>query len=117
MSKGDPLEDWRSNPFFVLEISTEASRAEVERAGQKLLALLAVGRTAAEHYQTTLGPATRDADKVRQALAALRDPNERVLHELWASIAPGGAGDEGENVVQRWEAAASAVGWIQKWPG
>jgi hypothetical protein len=117
MSKDDPLADWRSNPFFVLEISTEASRAEVERAGQKLLALLAVGRTAAEHYQTPFGPATRDADKVRQALAALRDPNERVLHELWANIAPGRAGNEGENVAERWETAASAVGWIQKWPG
>ena len=63
MNKGDPLAHWRSNPFFVLEISTEASRAEVERAGQKLLALLTVGRTAVEHYHTPLGPAIRDADK------------------------------------------------------
>jgi hypothetical protein len=116
MSKSDPLADWRSNPFFVLEVSTEASRSEVERAGQKLLALLAVGRTAAEHYQSPLGPATRDADKVRQALAALRNPNERVLHELWANIAPSFAQERGKNAVERWEAAPSAIGWSKKWP-
>src|SRR5262249_20794870 len=43
---GDPAEAARArvrdNPFYVLGVSREASRAEVERAGQKLLALLGV---------------------------------------------------------------------------
>ena len=63
----DPLAAWRANPFFILEVSTEASRTEVERAGQKLLGLLALGSASAARYETPLGPASRDADSVRQA--------------------------------------------------
>ena len=84
MTGQDPLAAWRSNPFFVLEVSTQASRADVERAGQKLLGLLALGSASAAQYDTPFGPAARDADSVRQALATLRDPNGRVVHELWA---------------------------------
>jgi hypothetical protein len=89
MNLRDPFADWRRNPFFVLEVDTTASRAEVERAGQKLLALIAVGSTDAGHYDTPFGRAERDADLIRQALAALRDPRDRVLHELWADVAAG----------------------------
>jgi hypothetical protein len=101
MNLSDRLADWRRNPFFVLEVGITASRAEVERTGQKLLALIAVGSIDAGHYDTPFGRAERDADLVRQALAALRDPNERMLHELWADVAAGAseepdqtAGDE-----------------------
>src|SRR5664279_2467189 len=105
MNEPDLLAPWRNNPFFILEVSTEASRAEVERAGQKLLGLLALGSAGAGHCHTPLGPATRDADGVRQALAALRDPNERVLHELWASIAQSAGEGRGENPASAWKAA------------
>ena len=92
MSGEDPLaaswHAWRGNPFFVLELSPQASRAEVERAGQKLLALLALGSTSAGRYDTPFGPATRDADTIRQAVATLRDPVERVIHELLADFPP-----------------------------
>ena len=116
MSGDDPLAAWRNNPFFVLGVGTQASRAEVERAGQKLLALLALGSTGAEHYETPLGPATRDADSVRQALAALRDPNERVSNELWANVStvPGETGRRDR--AEAWEAAERALGWAGKWP-
>jgi hypothetical protein len=87
MTEHDPLAAWRNNPFFVLEVATDASQADVERAGQRLIALLTVGSTAAAQYSTPLGPATRDADLVRQALAALRDPVRRVVEELWATVA------------------------------
>ena len=60
MTMHDPLADWRGNPFFVLEIATDATPTEVERAGQRLLGLLAVGSASAQIYQTPLGPATRD---------------------------------------------------------
>lgn len=86
MNESDPLADWRNNPFFVLEVPIDAAPSEVEHAGQKLLGLLAIGSVGVEHYMTPLGAGKRDADKVRQALAALRDPNERLLHELWADI-------------------------------
>lgn len=72
------------NPFYVLELPLRASRVEVERAGQKLLALLGVQSASAQRYWTPLGELERDADLVRSSLARLRDPDERVLWELWA---------------------------------
>jgi hypothetical protein len=74
----------QANPFFLLEVAPGASRAEIERQGAKLLALLAAGVEGAERCQTPLGPLTRDADSVRAALGALRDPARRLAHEWWA---------------------------------
>src|ERR1700731_1312088 len=111
MNGYDTLTTWRSNPFFVLGVSTEASRGEVERAGQRLLGLLAVGNAGAVHYDTPLGSATRDADSVRQALATLRDPNERVIHELWANVAQSIDRKRSKNPGDAWRAAEGALGW------
>jgi curved DNA-binding protein CbpA len=115
MTKHDPLVDWRSNPFFVLEIATDATPTEVERAGQRLLALLAVGSATAGTYHTPLGPATRDADRVRQALAVLRDPEQRLLHELWANVVPAGEQASGHTSTGPWKEAAQALGWSGVW--
>jgi hypothetical protein len=115
MTKRDPLADWRSNPFFVLEIATDATPMEVERAGQRLLGLLAVGSATAGIYQTPLGPAARDADRVRQALAALRDPEQRVLHELWANVVPVGGQEPSHADTRPWKGAEQALGWSGLW--
>jgi hypothetical protein len=119
MMKRDPLAEWRSNPFFVLEIRTDATPTEVERAGQRLLALLAVGSATAGTYQTPLGPATRDADQVRQALALLRDPVQRVLHELWANVVPATgqawATTSSHNAAGPWKDAEHALGGAALW--
>jgi hypothetical protein len=115
MTKHDPLADWRSNPFFVLEIATDATLVEVERAGQRLLGLLAIGSATAGIYQTPLGPATRDADRVRQALAALRDPEQRVLHELWANVVPAGGQASSHADTGPWKEAEHALGWSGLW--
>jgi hypothetical protein len=112
MSGHDPLAAWRGNPFFLLEVDPQASRTEVERAGQRLIALLAVGSASAARYDTPLGEATRDADAVRQALATLRDPDERAIQELWAQvIAPSREQACNESAAQPWEAARRALGW------
>jgi hypothetical protein len=111
MNGRDPLAAWRGNPFFLLEVSPQASRAEVERAGQRLIGLLAVGSASAARYETPLGEATRDADAVRQALATLRDPNERAIAELWANVAPSRDASWNEPTAQPWEAARRALGW------
>jgi hypothetical protein len=105
------LED---NPFFVLEVSPEATRMDVERAGQKLLAQLAIQVASAKTYRTPLGIAERDEAKVRTALAALRNPEERVLFESWvdparvpeAASAPAAPGD-----LPPFEAALPSIGW------
>jgi hypothetical protein len=124
MTEHDPLAAWRNNPFFVLEVAPDASPADVERAGQRLIALLTVGSTAAAQYSTPLGPATRDADLVRQALAALRDPARRVVEELWADVAQravsqgAAAPTTGEAPADKafgdtapWAEAERAIGW------
>lgn len=76
------------NPFFVLGISPDASRIEIEREAQKLLGMLELGFEAALTYATPLGPRERTPEMVRAAVAALRDPYQRLLAELWARHAP-----------------------------
>ena len=76
------------NPFFVLGLSVDASRIEIEREAQKLLGMLELGFDQAKTYATPLGPRTRTPELVRAAAAALRDPYQRLLAELWARHAP-----------------------------
>ena len=73
-----------ANPFLVLELLPAASRDELERQGAKLLALLAAQVAGAASYPTPLGPRERSPEAVREALAALRDPWKRAIHEVWA---------------------------------
>ncbi|HET9930736.1 MAG TPA: hypothetical protein VFQ35_08620 [Polyangiaceae bacterium] len=113
MSTHGPLDAWRRNPFFVLGVPPTATRAELERSGQKLLALLAVGNAAAKHCETPLGPLERDADLVRNALAELRDPRTRIAHELWATLAQSPITTE--PVEPGWEQATSAISVRGPW--
>ncbi|HEY0482495.1 MAG TPA: hypothetical protein VGD37_33470 [Kofleriaceae bacterium] len=76
------------NPFFVLGLPAEASRIEIEREAQKLLGMLELGFAEAASYATPLGPKLRTAEMVRAAVAALRDPYQRLVAELWARHAP-----------------------------
>ena len=100
------LED---NPFFVLALPPIAARAEVERAGQRWLAELALNRAGAQSYATPLGPRARTPDAVRTALAELRDPAKRLVHELWAQVAR--AEDApAPRAVFPWSAAVAAFG-------
>jgi hypothetical protein len=76
------------NPFFVLGLDAEASRIEIEREAQKLLGMLELDFLDAKTYATPLGPRPRTPEMVRAAVAALRDPYQRLLAELWARHAP-----------------------------
>lgn len=82
----DPRARIADNPFYVLAVGVEAPRAEVEREGQKWLAMLDLGMAAAKTYASPFGPRERTPDKVRQALAELREPERRLAHELWATL-------------------------------
>jgi len=76
------------NPFFVLGVSPDASRIEIEREAQKLLGMLELGFADAKTYATPAGPQPRTSEAVRAAVAALRDPYRRLVAELWARHAP-----------------------------
>ena len=80
-----------ANPFLVLELPPGATREELERQGAKLLALLAAAVREAATYPTPLGPRERTAELVRGALAELRDPGKRLVHEQWARGLASGA--------------------------
>jgi hypothetical protein len=71
------------NPFYVLGILPDATRVEVERAGQKLLALASIDAESARTYRTPFGVKHRDEALIRSAIAALRNPTERIRYELW----------------------------------
>jgi hypothetical protein len=84
------------NPFYVLELRPDCSRAEVERAGQRLIGMLELELSAADSYRSPLGRHRRSPELVRASMAELRDPNRRLLHELWATVEP--TGDDVEEV-------------------
>jgi hypothetical protein len=80
---------WRrlaDNPFHVLGLRPDCGRADVEREGQKLLAMLELELSAARTYASPLGTHARSPEQVREAMAELRDPERRLLHELWAGL-------------------------------
>ena len=82
---GNALLRHLENPFLVIGVRVTATLAEIERQGQKLSAMLAAGLSEANQYWTPLGPRSRTAELVRTAMAELRDPERRLLHEFWAS--------------------------------
>jgi hypothetical protein len=79
------LRRYLGNPFCVLGLPPSATAAEVEREGQKLLAMLAAGVAGACRYATPLGARERTPELVREALAELRDPERRLAHEWWSA--------------------------------
>ncbi len=105
------------NPFYVLGLPPDASRAEVERQGQKLLALLEIGHSGAQRYDTPVGPRPRTPEAVRTALSALRDPARRLVHELGAQLPAAEVcelvDDEAflEELAAPWPGARRALGW------
>lgn len=79
---GDDGDDEHPNPFLVLGLPITAGTRELEREGQKRLAMIAAGvapdcSPEAEH-------------RVRQALDELRDPRRRLSHEIRTLSLPAG---------------------------
>ena len=74
------------NPFWILDTSPDATTAEIERAGRKLVALLEVGADSAKKYTCALGTFDRDATMVREAMSALRDPRVRAKEACVAKL-------------------------------
>jgi len=70
------------NPLRILGVSAQASAREIEREGEKLLGLIAAGLDEPQRM-APLGPRARSAEQVRWAMAELRDPHRRALHEFF----------------------------------
>ena len=116
------VEKIRDNPFYVLGLPPGATRGEIEREGQKLLGMLELSLQSAARYATPMGPAERTADKVRRAMAELRDPERRLEHEVWARLDPAavppsstpaseGAGSLRRRADAPWPNALVELGW------
>jgi hypothetical protein len=101
-------ERFAENPFYVLGVRRDCTRAEFERAAQRLLSELELRVAAATTYSTPLGPQPRDADRVRRAAAELRDPARRAWHEIWASLP---AGNSPNQQRPQTPSALRALGW------
>jgi hypothetical protein len=110
VSAADPVV---TNPFWVLELPASASAAEVERQGQKLLAMLGVGLADATTYPTPTGPRPRDEALVRHALQCLRDPDQRAAWEVFARLSPDTEAPtaRGADAPAPWPDALTALGW------
>jgi hypothetical protein len=104
-------EELEQNPFFVLGVAPTSSRMDIERAAQKLLAQLAIGAASAQVYSTPFGTRSRDEALVRSALTTLRDPERRVLLELWAEAKPAPSWAAPEP----FDEAPASIGWRGPW--
>lgn len=90
------------NPFYVLGVATTATRTDLEREGNKLLSMLQLDLKESKTYRSPVGEHPRTAEAVRAAMAELRDPKRRLVHELLAALpvtvsvpaAPAAAKDE-----------------------
>jgi hypothetical protein len=75
-----------TNAFYVLGLAADASTADIEREGRKLLGLLELGVARGSEYTCALGTFRRDATMVREAMATLRDPARRARESALAAI-------------------------------
>lgn len=114
LSEKDVFARLRENAFHVLGLRPSCTRMEVEREGQKLLAMLELGLAEAAHYDTPVGRMPRTSETVRAAMASLRDPDTRLLHALWAQLSPGDTTPSQAPSSQQaapWPEATARLGW------
>jgi len=81
----EPIAD---NPFYVLGLQLDCSPRQIVSEGQRLLSMLALGLKEARFYATPVGERERTEEKVRQAIAELRDPVRRSAQEQLAQLPP-----------------------------
>ena len=70
-------------PFWVLGLDIHASNSDIEKAAQTLSAKLKLGAPGAALFDTPVGQRKRDEFLVREAKAALQNPDTRLLAEFW----------------------------------
>lgn len=98
------------NPFEVLELPPDSTAIDIERAANKLLAMLAVGFAGSATYRSGYETRTRDADLVRWAARELRDPARRAVHAATV-VPPLDDEDLPEDPRAPWLDALVSFGW------
>jgi hypothetical protein len=112
LSERDAFARFKENAFHVLGLRPTCTRMEVEREGQKLLAMLELGLSEATHYDTPVGRMPRTAEAIRAAMAALRDPATRLTHALWAQLPPSTSSQvHATPRAEPWPEAPVRLGW------
>lgn len=94
----------------MLGLTPRASWPRIKRAAETLLAALEAGEPGADSYDTPLGPRPRTEPLVLRALTRLRDPDERIQHELWWE-APARGPAPLDDTHDAWPEAPTAWGW------
>lgn len=116
LSEKDVFARLKENAFHVLGLRPSCTRMEVEREGQKLLAMLELGLSEAAHYDTPVGRMPRTSELVRAAMASLRDPTTRLQHALWAQLSPGNTAAQtpAREEPAPWPEASVRLGWRRR---
>lgn len=70
-------------PFWVLDLSPDATNADIDKAARDLTAKLQFGMAAAKKFISPLGELERDEHLIRDARSALQDPTLRLVAEFW----------------------------------
>lgn len=114
MSRG-LFERIAQNPFYVLGVTPTATRTELEREGNKLLSMLQLGLKESKVYRSPMGEHPRTEEAVREAMAELRDPKRRLVHELLAALpinaAPRAAPSANASDAPAWPEAPMVFGY------
>jgi hypothetical protein len=94
----------------VLELPTRATWSEIERRADTLREALR-STDAIDSYPTPAGSRRRIAADIDAAVEALRDPDARLVHELWAAVPPRREPKTADAAMPGWSQAMTAFGW------
>lgn len=103
-----PLQRVAENPFFILDIGADATKAQIRSRGRALCDALANAEPWAAKYFTPLGNRLRTPELVTWATAELLDPDRRLGHELWHFEC---SNHQPIPAPEPWPSAMRAYGW------
>lgn len=70
-------------PFWVLELTPDAQNPDIEKAARDIQAKIQLGVESSFRFRTPAEYLERDEHLVREAKAALQNPERRLLAEFW----------------------------------
>ena len=74
---------WSCWPFWVLELTPNATLQDIEKAARDLTNKIEFGFDLAKKFETPQGEFERDSYLIREAKAKLQNPEQRLQAEFW----------------------------------